>query len=87
MRCSVIQFKTKCRLKENNVDGEILSFAFSLGPIRVICIANIPMEGEREAVVYVKLDFESSSPIGQWTQEQEPAGHSEGHLRSTRTAR
>lgn len=36
---------------------EVLVFTIPLGPIDVICIVNIPPEGEVSAPVYVKFKF------------------------------
>ena len=67
----MLQFKTRCRVKETST-GEILSFSFYLGPIKIVCIANIPAEGKDEAPVYVKVDLEGTAPtVGGWTREPE----------------
>ena len=55
-----LQFKTKCRISETAQKTEMLTFSFFLGPLKVVCLANIPREGEEEAVVYVKLELHAS---------------------------
>lgn len=51
------------RLKENQTGGEIISFCVYLGPLTLVCIVNIPEEGEREAPVYVKFKIETRPPL------------------------
>jgi hypothetical protein len=48
------QIKTRARLKETD-HGEILVFTIRLALFRLVCIVNIPPEGETEAPVYVKF--------------------------------
>jgi hypothetical protein len=55
-----VQLKTACQIKETSVNTEILVFTFNLGPVKVICIANIPEEGKKEAIAYVKLELNPS---------------------------
>jgi hypothetical protein len=67
----VIQLKTTCRIKRTAVGTETVQFTFSLGPLMVLCIANIPEEGKEEATVYVKLDLVKGPvyPVRMATQE------------------
>lgn len=48
------QIKTRAKLKDS-AHGEILVFTIRLALFRLICIVNIPPEGETEAPVYVKF--------------------------------
>ena len=59
-----LQFKAKCKVSETKADTEILVFEFNLGPIHFVCLANVPREGEKESVAYVKIDLE---PYGFFT--------------------
>lgn len=43
------------RIKENGQGSEILCFDIRLGPMTLVCIANIPDEGSDTAPVYVKF--------------------------------
>ena len=43
------------RVKENGVGSEILCFDIRLGPVTLVCIANIPDEDQDTAPVYVKF--------------------------------
>ena len=43
------------RIKENGAGSEILCFDIRLGPVTLVCIANIPDEGQNTAPVYVKF--------------------------------
>lgn len=45
------------KIKQTRHNTETLCFSFNLGPIKVICIANIPEEGKEESPVYVKFEF------------------------------
>jgi hypothetical protein len=55
-----LQFRAKCKLKETEATKtEIIVFDFNVGPLKFICIVNIPREGETESVAYVKMEFES----------------------------
>ena len=53
------QLTLTATIKENAAGGETLSFIVPMGPIQVICIANIPGEGEREAPAYVKFKIDT----------------------------
>ena len=53
------QLTLSCKVKENAGGGETLSFVVPLGPVSLICIANIPGEGETEAPVYVKFKVDT----------------------------
>ena len=55
-----LQFRAKCQVKDTNADTEILVFEFILGPIHIVCLANVPREGEKESIAYVKIDMEPS---------------------------
>ena len=56
-----LQFRAKCTLKETGTkEGEILCFEFNIGPLKIICIANMPREGETESIAYVKLELEAA---------------------------
>lgn len=43
------------RVKENSVGSEMLCFNIKLGPVTLVCIANIPDEDQDTAPVYVKF--------------------------------
>jgi hypothetical protein len=47
------------RVKENSVGSEVLCFNIKLGPMTLVCIANIPDEDQDEAPVYVKFKVET----------------------------
>ena len=49
------QTKVKVILKRNNVGGEYLTATIQLLFFELVCIFNIPGEGETEAVGYVKF--------------------------------
>jgi hypothetical protein len=49
------QTKVKVVLKQNNVGGEYLTATIQLLFFELVCIFNIPGEGETEAVGYVKF--------------------------------
>lgn len=49
------QSKVKVVLKQNNVGGEYLTATIPLVFFELVCIFNIPGEGETEAVGYVKF--------------------------------
>ena len=51
------QIKVTCRIKPNRVGGEVLCFNIPLGPIEIVCVANIPCDEETEAPGYVKFKF------------------------------
>lgn len=53
------QLTLTASVKENNAGGETLSFIVPLGPLQIICIANIPGEGEQEAPCYVKFKLDT----------------------------
>lgn len=53
------QLTLSCSVKENAAGGETLSFVIPLGPVSLICIANIPGEGEETAPVYVKFKVDT----------------------------
>jgi hypothetical protein len=54
------QIITTATLKTNKAGGELLTFTIRLGFFQLVCIANIPEEGQDEAPVYVK--FKVSTP-------------------------
>jgi hypothetical protein len=58
MREFLPQLTLTASIKENNAGGETLSFIIPMGPLQIICIANIPGEGEREAPAYVKFKLD-----------------------------
>jgi len=43
------------RIKENDKGNELLCFDIRLGPLTLVCIANIPDEDKDTAPVYVKF--------------------------------
>lgn len=43
------------KIKENGVGNELLCFDIRLGPLTLVCIANIPDEDSDTAPVYVKF--------------------------------
>lgn len=47
--------------KDNAAGGETISFVIPMGAISLICIANVPMEGEDQAPVYVKFKLDTKS--------------------------
>jgi hypothetical protein len=51
------QINVTCHVRETGVGTETISFSFNLGPIRIVCIANIPEEGKRSAPGYVKIQL------------------------------
>jgi len=59
MREFLPQLTLTATVKENAAGGETLSFIIPMGPLQVICIANIPGEGEREAPAYVKFKLDT----------------------------
>ena len=59
MREFLPQLTLTASVKENNAGGETLAFIVPLGPLQIICIANIPGEGEREAPAYVKFKLDT----------------------------
>jgi hypothetical protein len=59
MREFLPQLTLTATVKENAAGGETLSFIVPLGPLQIICIANIPGEGEREAPAYVKFKLDT----------------------------
>ena len=50
------QLVLRSHVKETSLGTETLSFTIRLGPIKIICIANIPDEGKDGAPVYVKIE-------------------------------
>jgi hypothetical protein len=54
-----LQFRAKCTVKDTTAETEILVFEFNLGPIHVVCLANVPREGEKESIAYVKVDLDA----------------------------
>jgi hypothetical protein len=50
------------RLKENKVGAEIITFSIRLGLFQLVCIVNVPSEGETEAPVYVKFTVNEPKP-------------------------
>jgi len=61
MREFLPQITTTARIKANSSGGETLSFIVYLGPIQLVCIANIPSDGEETAPVYVKFKIDTNS--------------------------
>lgn len=59
MREFLPQLTLTASVKENNAGGETLSFIVPMGPLQIICIANIPGEGEKEAPAYVKFKLDT----------------------------
>jgi len=51
------QFIVTGRIKPTNVGTEVISFSFRLGPVKVICIVNVPDENTDEAPTYVKFEL------------------------------
>jgi hypothetical protein len=49
------QIVTTGRLKENSVGAELITFSVRLGFFKLVCIVNVPDEGQTEAPVYVKF--------------------------------
>ena len=49
------QLTLQGHVKANAAGGETVSFSIPLGPLSLICIANIPQEGDTTAPVYVKF--------------------------------
>lgn len=50
------QFRTMGTIKDNAAGGEIIHFRIPMGPLgSLICIVNIPGDGEKQAPVYVKI--------------------------------
>jgi len=49
------QITTTGTLKENGVGGEIITFTVRLALFELVCIVNVPEEGEYRAPVYVKF--------------------------------
>jgi len=49
------QFKVMAKLKPNKAGGECLCFTINMGILDLICIANVPGEGDSQAPVYVKF--------------------------------
>ena len=58
------QIVTTGRLKENSVGAELITFSVRLGFFKLICIVNVPGEGESEAPVYVKFTTFTPRPHG-----------------------
>lgn len=60
MRGLEIQLRTRSKMLQTK-EGHALSFAFSLGPIQVFVIANLPeQEGGTEGpLVYVKINLKT----------------------------
>lgn len=44
-------------IRPTSVGTETLSFFFMLGPLKVVCVANIPGDGEESAPAYIKLQL------------------------------
>lgn len=50
------QLKLTGQVKPTQVGGEMITFKIPMGPLgELICIVNIPHEGEETAPVYVKI--------------------------------
>jgi hypothetical protein len=63
---STIQLRTVGRLKKTTQESEIITVMFHLGPIRIICIVNIPPEGKDQAPAYVKIELAKTQDS--WTE-------------------
>jgi len=48
-------------IKDNAAGGETLSNIIPMGPLSIICIANVPGDDEHEAPVYVKFKLDTKS--------------------------
>jgi hypothetical protein len=53
----VIQQEVPNRVKASEKGREILTTVFAFGPIRVVVIANIPDEGEKQSTSYVRIEL------------------------------
>ena len=53
-----LQFRAKCKIADTAKETEILIFEFNLGPLHFVCLANVPREGEKESIAYIKIDLE-----------------------------
>lgn len=49
------QLTLQGHVKDNAAGGETISFSIPLGPVTLICIANIPQDNDATAPVYVKF--------------------------------
>jgi hypothetical protein len=58
---AVAELHTRCRIIPTQKDLDALVFTIELGPMSIICIANIPEEGSMYAPVYVKFKFFENS--------------------------
>lgn len=71
-----LQFRAKCEIKETGAGTEMLVFSFTLGPLTISCLANIPREGETESVAYVIAELQPTQPI--WDIRPEKKGKGNG---------
>ena len=51
------QIKVQGTIAPNSRGGEIVVFSIPLGPMEIVCLVNIPAEGDTKAPVYVKFKF------------------------------
>jgi hypothetical protein len=58
------QLTTRAFLKPNRAGGETLNFTIHLLHFHLVCIVNIPAEGETEAPVYIKFKVEDARRFG-----------------------
>lgn len=58
MRDVEIQLKARSRIIRTR-EGQALTFCFSLGPVQVFIIANMPTDNEGEPLAYIKLNFKT----------------------------
>jgi len=62
----MLQLKVPCEIKPNKADGEIAVFEFSLGPVHISCIANIPKDGAKSSA-YVKISLDNGNMWEEWS--------------------
>lgn len=51
------QIRVQGTISQNSKGGELIVFSVPLGPMEIVCLANIPAEGDTKAPVYVKFKF------------------------------
>jgi hypothetical protein len=66
-----LQLKTECRIKETGANSEMLVFEFQIGPLHIRCLANIPREGEQNALVYIHADIKVPRSLDLWEPRKE----------------
>ena len=52
-----LQRRVKTELKDTQT-GKMLVLEFGLGPIRFVCLVNVPKDGETRSTSYVKVDLD-----------------------------